>query len=148
MAVSWGSSSARAAVSRAELGCSPALIMSYQTRRGTLKDTAAVLTYHRAERAAPLAMASSRLSATWTKVKAPFSGLTVRPAGCGQAARPRSCSRIIWPRNAIGLNSVVPSAPTPISPAMKKLSGEPQVCHNLGCGFCRGLGITQRGGIV
>ena len=29
-----------------------------------------------------------------------------------------------WPRKATGLSSVVPSAPTPISPAMKKLSGD------------------------
>ena len=75
-----------AAVSRAELGCRPALIMSYQTRRGTLNTTGAALTYQSADQAAPLAIAWARLSATCTKVKTPFCGLIALPADCLQSA--------------------------------------------------------------
>src|SRR3984957_12465208 len=90
ISVSWGSREGLAAVAWAALGCRPLLIMSYQIRRGTLKVTAASLTYQSADQAAPLAMAAFRLSATCTKVKAPFSGLTVLPAGVAEAARPHS----------------------------------------------------------
>src|SRR6185312_12603661 len=74
-----------AAISLADLrtrcGFMPARIASYQMLRGTLNAIGAKWTYQRADHAAPFAIACFRDSATCTKVKTPFSGLAVWPAG-------------------------------------------------------------------
>ena len=132
---------------RARCGLRPARITSYQTARGTAKAIAAKCTYQSADQAAPLSIACLRVSATCTKVKTPFCLLTNLPAGVLQLVIPCSYSSSSDFMKSTGLRSVVPSTPTPSSPAMRKDSGLEAVCHSRGCGFCKGRGTTSRSGI-
>ncbi len=74
-------------------------------------------------------------------------GLTAKPTGTHCSANVRSYSLTQLTASSGSMKANV-SAPMPFCAASRIVSRREQATHSGGCGFCTGLGMTLRGGMV